>query len=121
MAFCRADLSLRHGKVGDTWRLQSGGRLDEHRHVEMLLEQIGGFDRLLVTPINEGHALAGEFDEGNFGRSFGCRSNLRRLGALLRSRKREALPGCRRRSADRRRPPWPGIARSQCGKADAPS
>src|SRR5258708_19981708 len=51
----------------------------------MLLEQIGGVDRLLVTPINERHALAVEFDEGNFGHSFGCRSNQRRhLGTCLR-------------------------------------
>ncbi len=85
VAFRRADLPLRHWKVGNSRRLQSSGRLDEHRHVEMLLEQIGGVDRLLVTPINERHALAVEFDEGNFGHSFGCRSNQRRhLGTCLR-------------------------------------
>ena len=65
IAFGRADVALHYREVGHRLRRQAAGRLDQHRHVEMLFQQIGGFDRLLVLAVNERHALAGQRHEGD--------------------------------------------------------
>ena len=78
MALGGADRAPHHGKIGDPRRRHVGGRLDQHRHVEVVLEQVGRLDCLLVAAVNEDHALAGEADEGDLGRCFLRRRDQRR-------------------------------------------
>jgi hypothetical protein len=88
MALGRADRPLHHREIGHARRRHLGGRLDQHRHVEMILEQVAGLDRLLVAAIDQDDAFAAQADEGNLGRLL-CRGGeqcrhlgTRRVGVL---------------------------------------
>ncbi len=88
MARGRADRPFHHREIGHPRRGHLGGRPDQHRHVEMILEQIAGLDCLLVAAIDQDHAFAVEADEGNIRRGLGggreqCRHfGSRRVGVL---------------------------------------
>jgi len=85
VAIGRTYPALHHRERGDPGRNDVGRRRDQHRHVEMILEQVRGFDRLLVTSINEHDPVAVEADEGDFGYALrGRRDQRRHLGAGVR-------------------------------------
>ena len=124
---------------------KSLGRRDQHRHVEMILEQMCRFDRVLVAAIDQNHALAGQTDVRE------CPASARRprravppssapalapsadqpavsrilakamSGLRRRPRRTAALPGCRRRLTARRQRPPRETARARRGRAGAPS
>ena len=58
MALGRANGALHHRELGHPRRRDVGFRLDQHGDVEMVFEQIGGFDHLLVFAIEERDAFA---------------------------------------------------------------
>ena len=123
-----------------------GRRLDQHGDVEMVLEQLGGFDRALVAAVDQRDALAREADERNVGHRLGGGRQQRRhlrpgrgriarpargladvgvgdrrsLPLLRRPRRTAALPACSRRSAARRRPRLRGTVRARPGRGGAP-
>ena len=67
MTLGRADRALHDRKfIDSSWRKRTGPA-DHHRHVEMVLEQVRGFDRLLIAAVNQNDAFAGESNEGTSG------------------------------------------------------
>src|SRR5260370_21230389 len=52
VALGRTYPALHHWERGDPGRDDVGRRRDQHRHVEIVLEQVPGLDRLLFTSIN---------------------------------------------------------------------
>ena len=82
MALGGADRALHHRKLGDPRRDHGRRRLDQHGNVEMILQQVARFDRLLVAAVDEENAFAVEAHEGHGG-SFlrGCRNERRHLGS----------------------------------------
>ncbi len=67
MAFGGTDRAFHDREVGDARRRHIGRRPDQHRDVEMVLQQVRRLDRLLVAAVNEDHAFAGEAHEGDLG------------------------------------------------------
>ncbi len=71
IALGRADRALHHREIGHPrWR-HLGRRLDQHRDVEVILEQVAGLDRPFVAAVDQDHALAAQPDERNFRRRLG--------------------------------------------------
>ena len=88
IALGRTDGASHNGEIGHPRRWHVGGRPDQHRHVEMVLEQVARLDRLLVAAIDQDHAIAGQVDEGKLGRGLGSR---RQQGGHLGTRGRPVL------------------------------
>ena len=85
IALGRPDGSLDHGKLGRALRREIFRPRYHHGDVEMVLQQIGRLDRLLVRSVNQDDALAVESDERNV-RLRLCRSGEqgRHFGRALR-------------------------------------
>ena len=58
-----SDLALRHGKIRPSRRRDGRGRLDQHGDVQMVLEQMAGFDGGLVAAADEDDAAALQADQ----------------------------------------------------------
>ncbi len=74
----RADCALREREIGDALRWHRGAGLDQHRDVEVILQQFGRFERLLVLAVDQSHAFAVEGNERDL------RRGLRRGGEQCR-------------------------------------
>ena len=72
------DIALHHREFGRPQRRHVAGRLDQHGDVEMLFQQIGGFDRLFVLAVNQRHAVAGQRNERDLRRRLEARRDQRR-------------------------------------------
>ena len=88
MALGGFDGALHHREFGDARRPQILWARDQHGDIEMIGEQLAGFDRGFVAAVDQDDALAVEADEGDFGR---------RLGGG-RVQRRQLRPGGRARS-----------------------
>jgi len=85
VALGRTYPALHHRERRDPGRNDAGRRRDQHRHVEMVLEQVRSLNRLLVTSINEHDPATVEGDGGDFGHALRSRRDQRRhLGARIR-------------------------------------
>ena len=89
MALGRPDRALDHRKLGDARRRDAVRVGDQHRDVEMLLEQVCGFDRFFVAAVDQRDAFARQADarqlRQRLGRNCNKRSHLRTgVGGVLR-------------------------------------
>jgi hypothetical protein len=72
-----SDLPFRHWKIGHSRRNDRRRRLDQHGDVEMILEQVAGFDGGLVAAADENDTAAFELDDRYGRRGFRCNSKQR--------------------------------------------
>ena len=77
------------GKSATRARRDGRRRLDQDRDVEMVLQEIAGFDGLLAAAIDENDAFAFQADDGRVRQGFVCRRQKRghlrsRLGGVAR-------------------------------------
>ncbi len=78
MALGRFDRALHHRKIGDARRRQTLRARDQHGDVEMIRQQLAGFDGAFVAAIDQRDAFAVEADIGNFGQRLGRNREQRR-------------------------------------------
>ena len=72
------DCALHHREIRPGPRRQIARPGDKHGDIEMILEQVGGLDRLLVAAIDQRHALAGDGEERRLRHRLGGGSEKRR-------------------------------------------
>jgi hypothetical protein len=77
MAFGVSDLSLRHRKIGYSRRHDRGGRFNQDRDVEMIPEQVAGFDSGFIATTDQNDAAAFELNQWHSRRGFGRRRKQR--------------------------------------------
>ena len=77
MARCAPNGALRHGKFGARGGAMVAGGFDQHGDVEMVLEQIAGFDCALVAAVDQDDAIALQLDRRRRWRRFGGRREQR--------------------------------------------